>query len=116
MNTKKRTVEKSNSQQGQQSQEEKLTKEAFGKIGADERSKLLQTRQPIEGTPFTKGWIEGHGWAIGLDNKRLTEWVETEEQIDEKIKKGGLTLKEVTTLIYILIADVKEQEEFMKQN
>ena len=109
-------MEKKNVSLQAQKSELETNKKAFGKIGADERSKLLQTREPIEGTPFTKGWIEGHGWAIGIDNKRLTEFVETEEEIDNKIKKGGLTLKEVTTLIYVLIQDVKEQEEFINEN
>lgn len=115
MNTQSSTQNEEKSQQEPQLGLNATTNTVFSQPTSDPRSELRQLRIPIEGTILSKGWLEGKGWAIGLDGKRLTDWVESEEEIDEKIKKGGLTLQEITRMIYVLIEDHNEQEEFKKQ-
>lgn len=113
MNTKSNTAETVKSQQGQHS-EESTNNVQFGNVKSDERSEITQRRWPIEGTIFSIGWMKGNGYAIGLDEKRLTEWVETESEIYEKIGKGGLTLAEVSRMIYVIVDDIKKQQEFIE--
>lgn len=117
------TTLKSNQQQKKNTvktvaiQQEQLSANSTNKSNSltpekDERSKQTFTRTPITNTPFTKIWVEGKGYAIALDGQRLTEWVKTNTEINKKIEKGGLTLAEITTLIYVLVEDIQVQKEF----
>lgn len=115
MNTQLSTQKEVNSQQGQGLEDSSLNNVQFGNVQRDERSEITQKRIPITGTIFSKGWMKGKGWAIGLDDKRLTEWVETEEEVNQKIEKGGLTLEEISRMIYVLVEDIKQQNE-LKNN
>ena len=108
-------MEKKNVSQRQQKNAEETTNVKFGSIEADERSEITQRRWPIEGTIFSIGWMKGKGYAIGLDEKRLTEWVETESEIYEKIQKGGLTLAEVSRMIYVIVEDIRKQSELLNE-
>jgi len=115
MNTQSSTQKEVKSLLEQDKEESNLHKSQFGSVTTDERSEITQKREMITGTIFSKGWMQGKGWAIGLDDKRLTNWVETEEEINQKIEKGGLTLQEISRMIYVLIEDIRNQEE-LKNN
>lgn len=114
MSTKSSTAEIVKSQQEQHS-EESTNKVKFGNVESDKRSEITQQRWPIAGTIFSIGWMKDKGYAIGLDGKRLTEWVETESEIYEKIEKGGLTLAEVSRMIYVIVEDIKQQQELLNK-
>lgn len=111
MNTTSSTPKEEKLQPGQGSEESNLNNVQFGNVTSDERSEITQKRIPIPETIFSKGWMKGKGWAIGLDDKRLTDWVETEEELNLKIEKGGLTLQEITRMMYVLIEDNRRQEQ-----
>lgn len=115
MNTTSSTQKGEKSKLGRDSVESNLNNVQFGNVQPDERSEITQQRIPIPGTIFSKGWMKGKGWAIGLDDKRLTEWVETEEELNEKLEKGGLTLAEVSRMIYVIARDIEEQKKYERE-
>ena len=57
----------------------------------------------------------GCGECMECRKQKAQEWVETESEIYEKIGKGGLTIQEVSRMIYVIVEDIKKQQEFLNK-
>lgn len=42
----------------------------------------------IEGTVFSMRYMEGHGYAYGIGNERVSKWFETEKELEEDLQKN----------------------------
>ncbi|MBB5441066.1 hypothetical protein HDC92_004770 [Pedobacter sp. AK017] len=87
------------------------------------KNEITFERKKVEGTPFVKIWSKQHGWAAGIAEHRITQWFETEEKLDKKLKgttAGKLDWDLLTGFVSILIEKTedlkKQQEEIVKRN
>jgi hypothetical protein len=83
--------------------------------GEIKKGEELQKTNPIEGTPFIAKWIENVGWFAVCGKYRLTEPMETEEELIKYVNDKPYELIIVLVNIVVmestkLINEVKQEE------
>lgn len=41
----------------------------------------------VKGTPLIKRWEADNGWSFGIGGYRLSEWMESEKEVDKRIQE-----------------------------
>lgn len=65
------------------------------------KSTSLAEYEAIENTPFTAVRIDNKGWFLALGNNRLTEPMETKEEVKEHLKRELWNVLLATILIIV---------------
>lgn len=95
---------------GQQQEGENQTNSAYGipKIEGE----ITFTHKQLEGTIFQLLWKKDQGFALGIGNKRITQWIAEEEQLLDRVYR---TDWELIMAVIEIITEYKLEEKELER-